>query len=151
MTSLKEKSFWRHNWLACIWSAFPNDRKCYTFKGYNLQFTVLIAFCSQHHNFRTFSSSKAVIPHFFLTFSSVQLLSRVRLFATQWIAARQASLSITNSWSSLKLTSIDLVMRSSHLILCLPLLLLPPPPPASGSFPMNQLFAWGDQSIGVSA
>ena len=58
-------------------------------------------------------------------FSSVQLLSRVRLFATPWIAARQASLSITNSQSSLKLTSIDWVMPSSHLILCHPLLLLP--------------------------
>ena len=57
-------------------------------------------------------------------FSSVQSLSRVRLFATPWIAARQASLSITNSWSSLRLTSIKSVMPSSHLILCHPLLLL---------------------------
>ena len=58
-------------------------------------------------------------------FSSVQSLSRVRLFATPWIAARQASLSITNSWSSPRLTSIESVMPSSHLILCRPLLLLP--------------------------
>ena len=58
-------------------------------------------------------------------FSSVQSLSRVQLFATPWIAARQASLSITNSWRSLKLTSIKSVMPSSHLILC-HLLLLPP-------------------------
>ena len=58
-------------------------------------------------------------------FSSVQLLSRVRLFATPWIAARQASLSITNSRSSPKLMSIELVMLCSHLILCHPLLLLP--------------------------
>ena len=63
-------------------------------------------------------------------FSSVQLLSRVRLFATPWIAARQASLSITNSRSSLKLMSIKLVMPSSHLILCCPLILLPPIPPS---------------------
>ena len=63
-------------------------------------------------------------------FSSVQLLSRVRLFATPWIAARQASLSITNSWSSLRLMSIESVMPSSHLILCRPLLLLPPIPPS---------------------
>ena len=55
-----------------------------------------------------------------------QWLSRVRLFVTPWIAARQASLSITNSRSSLRLTSIELVMPSSHLILCCPLLLLPP-------------------------
>ena len=59
------------------------------------------------------------------TVNSIQSLSHVRLFATPWIAARQASLSITNSWSSLKLTSIELVMPSSHLILCHPLLLLP--------------------------
>ena len=58
-------------------------------------------------------------------FSLVQLLSRVRLFATPWIAARQASLSITNSRSSPKLMCIELVMPSSHLILCRPLLLLP--------------------------
>ena len=62
-------------------------------------------------------------------FSSVQLLSRVRLFVTPWITAHQASLSITNSQSSLRLTSIESVMPSSHLILCHPLLLLPPIPP----------------------
>ena len=60
--------------------------------------------------------------------SSVQSLSRVRLFATPCIAARQASLSITNSRSSLRLMSIESVMPSSHLILCRPLLLLPPIP-----------------------
>ena len=58
-------------------------------------------------------------------FSSVQSLSRVWLFATPWIAARQASLSITNTRSSLKLMSIESVMQSNHLILCCPLLLLP--------------------------
>ena len=63
-------------------------------------------------------------------FSSVQSLSRVRLPATPWIAARQASLSITNSRSSLKLISIESVMPSSHLILCCFLLLLPPIPPS---------------------
>ena len=63
------------------------------------------------------------------TFSSVQSLSRVQLFATPWTAARQASLSITNSRSSLKLMSIKSVMPSSHLILCRLLLLLPPIPP----------------------
>ena len=63
-------------------------------------------------------------------FNSVQSLSRVRLFATPWIAARQASLSITNSQSLPKLMSIESVMPSSHLILCRPLLLLPPIPPS---------------------
>ena len=56
---------------------------------------------------------------------SVQSLSRVRPFATPWTAARQASLSITNSWSLLKLMSVESVMPSNHLILCHPLLLLP--------------------------
>ena len=63
-------------------------------------------------------------------FKSDQSLSHVRLFATPWIAARQASLSITNSRTSLRLTSIETVMPSSHLIICRPLLLLPPIPPS---------------------
>ena len=63
-----------------------------------------------------------------IQFSSAQSLSRVRLFATPWTTARQASLSITNSWSSLR--SIESVMPSNHLILCRPLLLLPPISPS---------------------
>ena len=66
----------------------------------------------------------------FSQFSSVQSLSRFRLFVTPWTAAHQASLSITNSQSSLKLMSIESVMPSSHLILCFPILLLPPIPPS---------------------
>ena len=65
-----------------------------------------------------------------IQFSSVQSLSRVLLFATPWIVAHQASLSITNSRSSLRLTSIESVMPSSHLIPGRPLLLLPPIPPS---------------------
>ena len=84
-------------------------------------------------------------------FSSVQLFSPVRLFATPWIAVRQASLSIVNSRSLLRLMSIELVMPSSHLIICHPLLLLPQSLPASRSFPMSQPFPWGGQSSGVSA
>ena len=68
------------------------------------------------------------LPH--IQFSSVQLLSHVWLFVTPWIAARQASLSITNSRSLFKLMSIESVMASSHLILCRPLLLLPPISPS---------------------
>ena len=67
--------------------------------------------------------------------SSVQLLSRVQLFATPWTAARQASLSITNSWSLLKHISIESVMPSNHLILCHPLLLLP------STFPSIRVFS----------
>ena len=63
-------------------------------------------------------------------FSSVQSLSCVWLFAIPWIAAHQASLSVTNSWSLLKPMSIELVMPSSHLTLCRPLLLLPQIPPS---------------------
>ena len=78
---------------------------------------------------RTQSASRKAISIWYwaiyTVFSSVQLLSRVQLFAAPWIAARQASLSITNSRSSLKLTSIESVMPSSHLILCCPLLLPP--------------------------
>ena len=67
---------------------------------------------------------------FNVIFSSFQSLSHVRLFATPWITARQASLSITSSWSSLRLMSIESVMPYSHFILCRPLLLLPPIPPS---------------------
>ena len=84
-------------------------------------------------------------------YQSVQSLSRVRLFATPWIAACQASLSISNSWSLLKLMHIELVMPSSHLILCRPLSSCPQSLPALGSFPMSQLFASGGQNNGVSA
>ena len=66
----------------------------------------------------------------FIEFSSVQLLSRVWLFATPRITAHQASLSITNSWRSLRLMSIESGMPSSHLILCRPLLFLPSIPPS---------------------
>ena len=83
---------------------------------------------------------------------SDQPLSRVWLFSTPWIAARQASLSITNSRSWLRLMPIKSVMPSSHLILCHPLLLLPPIPPSIRVFSnQSQLFAWGGQSTGVSA
>ena len=83
--------------------------------------------------------------------SSVQLLSRVWLFATPGTAARQASLSITHSHSLLKLTSIESVMPSNHLILCRPLLLPPSIFPSIRSFQMSQFFASGGQSIEASA
>ena len=78
------------------------------------------SFCSPHNKYwKQWTRATA-------QFSLVQSLSCVRLFATPWIAARQASLSITKSWSSLRLMSIESVMPSGHLILCRPLLLLPP-------------------------
>ena len=87
----------------------------------------------------------------FLQFRSVQLLSRVRLFATPWTAVHQASLSITNSWSLLKLMSLESVTPSNHLIFFSPLLLLS----IFGSIRvfsnMNLFFASGGQSLGASA
>ena len=85
------------------------------------------------------------------SFSSVQSLSHVQLFATAWTAAHQASLSITNSQSLLKLISIESVMPSNHLILCLPFSSHFPSIPASESFQMSQFVASGGQNIRVSA
>ena len=84
-------------------------------------------------------------------FSSVQSLSHVWFFVTPWTAANQTSLRIANSWSLLRLMSIELMMPSNHFILCLPHLLLPSIFPRSESFQMSQFFTSGGQSIGVSA
>ena len=83
--------------------------------------------------------------------SSVQSLSCVQLFATPWITACQASLSITNSWSLPKLMSNESVMPSSHLILCCPLLLLPPIPPSIRVFSNESTPHMRWPNIGVSA
>ena len=82
--------------------------------------------------------------------SSVQLLSHVRLFVTPWTAARQASLSITNSQSMLKLMSIELVIPSTISSSVMPFSSCLQSFPASGSFPISQFFASGSQSIGFS-
>ena len=95
--------------------------------------------CNANYNLRTklsFPGTSIKISHYpiprgtqntsvLIQFSSVQLLSRVWLFATPWTVARQASLSITNSWRLLKLMSIESVMPSNHIIFCRPILLLP--------------------------
>ena len=83
-------------------------------------------------------------------FSSVQFLSHVWLFVTPRTAAWQAFLSITDSWSLLKLMSIKSVMPSNHLILYHPLLLLPSVFPSIRVFPVSQFFASGGQSVGAS-
>ena len=84
---------------------------------------------------------------------SVQSLSHVWLFVTPWTTAHQASLSITNFWSLLKLMPIESMMPSSHLILIItvPFSSCPQSLPAWGSFPMSQFFTQGGQSTGVSA
>ena len=84
-------------------------------------------------------------------FNSVQLLSHVQLFATPWTATHQASLSITNSQSLLRLMSIESMMPFNHIILCCPLLHPPSIIPASESFQMSQFFTSNGQSIGASA
>ena len=81
----------------------------------------------------------------------VQLLSCVWLFVTPWTTAHQASLSLTISRSLLKLMSIESVMSSKHLVLCIPFSSCLQSFPASGSFPMSWLFTSGGQSIGASA
>ena len=86
-----------------------------------------------------FLLGNSISPSLSNSLSSVQLLSHVRLFATPWTAACQASLSITNSQSLLKLISIESVMPSNHLLLCQPLLLLP------SIFPSIRVFS--DESV----
>ena len=87
----------------------------------------------------------------YIQFSSVQSLSCVRLFETSWIAAHQASLSITNSRSLLKHTSISQWCHPAISSSVSPFSSCPQSLPAPESFPMSQLFAWGGQSTGVSA
>ena len=109
--------------------------------------------CGDSHSARKWRDSPANGQWESLTFSlnSVQSLSRVLLFATPYTAACQASLSITHSWSLLKLMSIPSVMPSNHLILSRPLLLQHSIFPSIKFFPMSQFFTLGGQSIGVSA
>ena len=107
--------------------------------------------------FRWFTSSSGLeaCQHFKILFSenfrSDHSLSCVWLFATPWITTGQASLSITNSWSSPRLTSIESVMPSSHLILCRPLLLLLPIPPSIRVFSNESTLCMRWPNTGVSA
>ena len=89
--------------------------------------------------------------HFHLSFQSVQSLSRVHLFATPWTATRQASLSITNSQSLLRLMCIESGMPSNHLILWIPFSSCLQSFPESGSFLMSLLFTSGVQNIRASS
>ena len=134
-----------------LWFAFYNCFiYCFSFSAFFFSFLLLkllfkitcwlFELPGKHKNVQTFRQLHSSPMLVRSCFSSVQLLSRVWLFATPWIAACQASLSITNSQSSPKLMSIELVMPSSHLILCHPLLLLPPIPPRI------TLFQWVNSS-----
>ena len=116
--------------LSCLFSVLPHcfPPVCFLYLWVWFHFVTYVCF------FYSLDFTYKCIEYlsFFIwqSISSVQSLSYIWLFATPRIAARQASLSITNSWSSLKLMSIELVMPSSHLILGRPLLLLPPIPPS---------------------
>ena len=104
-----------------VWSLWRNET-LYCIKFYfGLLFSHFFGFLCSSFVLWTLPGKKTPLSLWTLhSISSVQLLSRVRLFATPWIAARQASLSITNSWRSLRLTSIESVMPSSHLNLSTP-------------------------------
>ena len=127
------------------------DRKAKCSQDVNSSQLELLIQCTSNHNPRKLFHRYQQIDSKVYQFNSVQSHSRVRLFATPWIAARQASLSITNSWSLLRLISTELVMPSNHLILCCHFSSHLQSFPSSGSFPMSQLFAPGGQSIGVPA
>ena len=104
---------------------------------------VCVCVCIDIHMKNTFlqlACHSTKLTCFWYDSSSVQSLSHVRLFAIPWIVACQASLSITNSRRSLRLMSIELVMLSSHLILCRPFLLLPPIPPSIRVFSNQSTF-----------
>ena len=121
----------------CSWSKI--------FKNFCMNSSLLKLFLS----YRTGFFSECTIPNTYIVDVVFQSLSHVQPFATKWTATCQAPLSFTTSWNWLKFMSIVLVMLSSHLILCRP------PPlfqsfPASGSFPMQWLFASGGQSTGAS-
>ena len=98
-----------------------------------------------------FEETHSCMSHHQAGRQAIQLLNPVWLFATLWTAASQASLSITNSQSLLKLMSIESVMLSNHLTLCFPLLLLPSIFPSIRIFSNELLFTSGGQSIGASA
>ena len=104
---------------------------------------------------RTLKSALFSVAYLFFTdsvrFSSVQSLSHVRLFATSWITARQASLSITNSRSSLNSLPLNRWCHPAISSSVVPFSSCPQPLPTSGSFPVSHFFTWGGQSIGVSA
>ena len=133
--------YWALLWLPSDSSQCCDDQHCVGISQPHLgtsQLYLTLGLCSEHLLLPVWGSSDTfrwkILENLWKHSSSVQWLSRVQLLATPWITARQASLSITNSRSSLKLMSIESVMPSSHLILCRPLLLPPPIPPSIGVF-----------------
>ena len=140
------------SYLILIYFSSLNFLFAYTYTIYSDQIKVFSVSFMLSHSSRalwvllclkySFTNLPPCFPNHPFQFSSVQSLSCVRLFATPWIAARQAFLSITNSWSSLRLTSIESVIPSSHLILCRPLLLLSPIPPSIRVYESTLRMRW---------
>ena len=135
-----------HFSLACIGEGNGNPLQCSSLENPRdggAWWAAVYAVTQSRTRLKRLSSSSSIVMEHHLAelldmthqFSSVQWLSRVRLFVTQCTAAHQASLSITNSRSLLKLMSIESVMPSNHRILCHPLLLPPP------IFPSNRVFS----------
>ena len=120
---------WCHGIMSCL-QLYDNSGFCSMKNIFVVRPKKLLQVVTSWDSFTHKKQTLLITFSMLYQFSSVQSLSRVQLFATPWIAAHQASLSITNSESSLKLTSIESVMPSSHLILCRPLVLLPPIPPS---------------------
>ena len=116
---------------------------------YLFVYKVKIIYCI-HNNVRLLWRLNEIV-YSNVSITSVQSLSRVWLFVNPWTAARQASLSITNSQNLHKLMSIKSAMSPNHLILCRPLLPLPSIFPSIRSFPVSQFFTSGSQSIGTLA
>ena len=121
--------------------------ECLSCQSYSRLFSFSVS-ATEHYNYFQYFSIEILCVILVLV---VQSLSHVQLFATQWTAAHQASLSFIVSWSLLKLMSIGAGMLSNHLILCFPLLLLPSNLPASGSFPVSRFITSGGQSNGALA
>ena len=129
------------------------DRWIWTKKRWNIyiQNRTLLSHKTKKWNDVIYSNMDGPRDYYTKWSKSVQSLICVRFFATPWSAACQATLSTTNSWSLLKLMSIESLMPSNHFILCHPLLLLSSNFPASGSFLRSQFFTWSEHSIGASA
>ena len=135
-------TYWSCNYRLCIFGAQdhwkPNNHNEQLILHFTASFLVHTPFGWPHCN--NYNTSIFLLEYKYCQFSSVQSLSSVQFFATPWIAAHQASLAITNSWSWLKLMSIESVIPFSHLILCRPLLLLPPIPPSIRVFSSESTF-----------
>ena len=131
-------------WYSHLFQNVPQFVVIHTVKGFGIVNKAEIDVFSG-----TLAFSMIFLPS--VQFSSVQSLSHVRLFATPWTAARQASLSITNSYSSPRLTSSSQWCHPAISSSVVPFSSCPQSLPASESFPMSQLFTWGGQSTGVSA